>query len=1002
MITFIKKYWHLIFLGLLCLTPFLWFLGKNQGVIIDGLDTNFPLDPLVWFQRRFFIWSDVVNAGSDFSSSASGLFFHLIQVIPYLLGFSLRGVQLVSLVFWFSAIIFSSYTLARLIVPKSKLAQIVMVVIYSYNIYLFNTWENIKVANLSLVASLPLFVAILYSLTQKIIKFRSALVYICLVSVLAYGSGINPAYFATIIFTIAVTVLILAIDGIGKRDFFKILTWGVYVIGVLVLVNLFWILPLLNNLIAQSTRSLADIGLTNWLDSLSENTSLLNVIRLQGAWDWYTVNKYGVPEYLPYALNYLSRLPFIVFSFVVPFLSFASLVFMEKRKRFWYLLFGTFAVVGIFLGAGSHPPTGGLFMFFATHVPFFSFFRSPWYIFTPVLIIAYSGLVALLISKLSELLKGKYARFVLPAGVFLFLIFYFLYNYPLVTGKIFRPQRNDSFYVKFPEYVWQTKDWLAKNVKEQSRLISYPDDQLEVFTWGYRGTESIINLFSNKEVITPSFNIQSKTFAALLDQFFVHMRRQEFASAFSIMKYLGADTIFVKKDISTIFPGVSSAINQLVETTTFGKWEFMKPKNFIAEKIFLPQHLFVNLSQEQDLVYAVPVLPDESVFVNNSSDTEVAKIIKKEEIPLYLRADNILPKAAQVTDIARNERGEEFNVGNIQEYGFSLPKHGSFNIAIERSFLKANNLKVKLDSLTIAENYIKDGDSFVMVGPINISAGKHIVRVEYPLAENILVLPDLNNYAFDSGLREGELLVDAGKTLVVFNPANTPKEIAFSVKNPNPFIKYIVGFDYKYSYGSIPRIDLVQSIPTSPVKSFPMYLGSSVDWEKLNYVFEPVHAENSKLEFIIKMPANKPGDRSKAYLENLFVRRIYDNKVLIVENDSDLNPENALKAVFTKISPVKYEVEVENVSSDKGYIIAFLENYNRDWSLTAYQAKGDPKPIHFKINGYANGWYIPAENKATKFVIYYQPQKLYLISWIVSVGTFFLILILNFCKRNKS
>ncbi len=91
---------------ILSLTPLIWFLGRGD-TIINGVDTNFPLDPAIWFSRRFFVWNSVTNAGGDFSSSTAGLFFHLVQVIPYTLGLSLQQVQIISLIFWFAIINFS-------------------------------------------------------------------------------------------------------------------------------------------------------------------------------------------------------------------------------------------------------------------------------------------------------------------------------------------------------------------------------------------------------------------------------------------------------------------------------------------------------------------------------------------------------------------------------------------------------------------------------------------------------------------------------------------------------------------------------------------------------------------------------------------------------------------------------------------------------------------------------------------------------------------------------
>ena len=100
--------WHTVILVALCLVPIIWFIGRGD-VLITGLDTNFPLDPLVWFQRRFYVWNGINNAGIDFSSSVAGVFFHFVQLAPYLLGLSLKNVEIVSLVFWFSAFVSSSF-----------------------------------------------------------------------------------------------------------------------------------------------------------------------------------------------------------------------------------------------------------------------------------------------------------------------------------------------------------------------------------------------------------------------------------------------------------------------------------------------------------------------------------------------------------------------------------------------------------------------------------------------------------------------------------------------------------------------------------------------------------------------------------------------------------------------------------------------------------------------------------------------------------------------------
>ncbi len=971
-----KKYWHIAVLALFCLIPLLWFFGKDPSILINGLDTNFPLNPLIWFTRRFFVWNGMVNAGVDFSSSTSGLFFHLIQFIPFSLGFSLRFVEIFSLVFWFSAVVISSFVLAKTIIPKNKIAQIVFVTVYSFNIYLFNTWENIKVSNLALISSLPLFVSVVYLWTNKMISGKRAAIFLCIASILASGTGINPAYFAVIF-------VVLLIEAV----FLKNIKNAAIAILLLFAVNLFWIFPLSNYLISNQTKSLTDIGLTNWLYSLSENASIINIVRLQGAWDWYVVDKYGMPQYLPYALNYLYKLPFIVFSFCVPMFSFVSFVFVNTKKWFWYVFFGVLAFLGIFLGVGSHPPTGSIFIYLYNHIPFLSFFRSPWYIFTPLLTLAYAGLTALFFEQVYSQVKSGNARYFIGFSGFVFLLLYGLYNYPLITGKIFRPDR-DGFYVKFPQYVWDTKTWLSENKNLLSqRIISYPDDDLETFDWGYKGTESILGLFSDREIITPSFNIPSKAFAFLLKDFYSHIKRGEYKSAISVLNFFGADTIFYKKDSPTLSPSITGEIGNLVKTTTLGNWSFMSASEETNKKIYKADIVYNNLSYPDTSVFQAPLFSRGTAIVNGTIDTEVLKIPSSDNYLSLLKADAL--------------GGEKEEISNLQKYKFTLPKDGIFDIAIEKLYVGKNDIVAKIDFREIGRGSIGEEEAFIKIGPISLTKGAHTLEISYPEARNLLNVDDYSSYAQDSKLRKEELPSDIRKTLAAINFVNEDKIIKLPVEDFNPLLRYAIGFDYKYIYGSVPILDVIQSAPSAPVKTHPIYPGASFDWEFRYEIYKPVET-NSKLELLIRLSPNKPGDRSKTYFENMFIRRIYDNKVFVIERNRDFDKTRSEDVEFRKVSPVKYEVKIKGTGNvNEGTILVFLESYNHGWVLKSIDKKSDLKPLHFTVNGYANGWYLPSNSGNSNYVIYYQPQKLYLVGMLASVITILSIVILNLFKWRK-
>lgn len=977
MIKIIKNKWQLVFLFLISLIPVLWFLGRGD-VLITGLDTNFPLNPLLWFLRRLYVWNGVNNAGVDFSSSTAGLFFHFVQVVPFMFGLSLKYVELFSMVFWFFAIVSSSYILSRIIVPKSRLAQVVFVTIYSINTYLFNTWENIKVSNLSLVAALPLFVAIVFYWSNKKITSLKATVFLCGTSILASGAGINPAYLSVIILALITEISILIFYSKQKDEKINILKIGFLSILIIIIVNSFWILPLINLLF--NNKAIGDLGFTDWLVSLSQNTSIVNIIRLQGAWDWYALDSAGMPQYLPYTLNYLYKFPFIIFSFALPFLSFLSYVFANKSKRYWYVFLGILALLGIFFGVGAHTPTGSLYLFFSKYVPFFSFFRSPWYIFTPLLIIAYSGLTGLLYEQLLEIINHKFALILNFFGC-LFIVSYLVYNYPLIEGKIFRPDTN-GFYVKFPSYVFDAKDWLNKS-SNIGRIISYPDDQLESFEWGYKGTESILSLFSDAEVITPSFNVASKTFSALQNLFYSQIKKGQYTSAISLLNFLNADQIFYKKDVSTLSPPIGREIQAVTEARDIGEWSFLKIKGSIDPKIFITNKIYKNLSNPEDFIYLSSLFDPRTIVVNHD-DAEVAKIPYSENLPIILKADNLL--------------GQEGGTNNTQEYRVTIPKDDKFIFAIEKEYVEMQDIKIQLDSRQIDRGLISQNDSLIKVGPLRLTEGPHLLRVDFPEAFNILGISDFSSYSKDLGLRSEALPSDVKQTLVAFNSADVQKVISLPVRNFNPFVKYAISFDYKYVYGSVPIMDIVQSNSTSPIKTGPIYLGSSMDWSKDYKIFEPVGTP-SKIEILIKMPPQNPGDKSKAYLENISVKRIYDNKIFVMEVSEKDNLGTPTLS-FKKISPVKYEVDLKasgNVLN--GTIISFLDSYSPGWSLKVVgKNNNNVTPIHFSIDGYANAWYL-SNIKDSKLIIYYKPQKLFLIGVVISASMIVGILLYGLMER---
>ena len=961
------KYLSIILLVAFCLVPVIWFLGR-PGVLIDGSDTNFPLDPLIWFKRRFFVWNDVSNAGTNFSSSIAGIVFHLVQVIPFLLKFDLQAVEITSLVFWFSTIVFSSYVFAKVIFPEKILPRLIFVLFYSFNIYLFNSWENIKVANLALVAFLPLSISILISYINKRVSTGRAVVYSTVCGLLAAGSGINPAYFITIILGIFITAVVESFVNFDKRKLKIVWTGFVLVVSSMILVNSFWIFPTANHLLFSEKKitNLKDIGYTNWLDSLSENTSLVNVLRLQGAWDWYSADDSGAPLYIPYSVNYFRSLPFIVFSFLMTGAAFASLIFRKKGGERFYVIFAVMLVLGTFLGAGGHAPTGTIYRFLSTHLPFFSFFRSPWYIFTPLLTLSLAGLISMLFDLVSGKVSPRFT-YMLFAGI---LISNMLYNYPLVTGKIFRPASKDNFYIKFPGYVFDSKSWLLS--APEGRVIGYPDDEIERFDWGYNAVETVLSIFSERETLFSSLSDTEAPLALLMKQYNLGLKKREVGASYSIASKLNVRHIMDKADQSSLAPQLPDGIKAL-DSTTFGQWSFYKiPDSVYTPKIFTSAGTyFVYPFERADS--AATLIPGKDLIISpNDSVINTVENLQNAGGRVVV-ATNTQDREANDFFVSPNtfsSRAIERDLSNAV-FVFDIPADDNYKIVLENYKLfdfgitAGADLGVLLDGKEVVLKAEKTDDSYVYFAPVSLTSGRHEISV---------------------GLKHENL---AKKTTLPASDTRSKNALAvYSIDNFDPMLNYLIKLNYRHISGDYPALIVEQHTATDPVKRKTEYLPLFPETIPFGFFFDPVRTD-STAKLIIETPYLTDPLGTRIEYSDVVINKVFSNKLMLVREN---NPEvlSAPEVKFDKVSAVEYRGSV--MAGDKPHVLVFSENYSPDWEIEMTGAGGSSvptRPLHFSVNLYANGWYIAGAPKDYTFRIYYKPQRVFY-AGLAATGMFIL------------
>jgi len=1000
---YIIKFYPFFIIFTLCLTPIIWFLGRD-GMLINGVDTNFPLDPLVWFGRRFFVWNAVANGGTDFSSSTAGIFFHLIQTIPYQLGFNLQLVQILSFIFWFSLTVVSSYILARILLPNKLLIQLLFVVFYSFNIYLFNTWENVKVANLALVSAIPLSVALLILLWENKINYGKASLYSILIGIIISGGGINPAYFFSFFLILFIFLIANLFLSYGTKPFVNKLCDFLLIIIIVSLVNAFWILPT-TFFVAKSiptSESIDKIGFANWLDSLSEHTSLLNILRLQGAWDWYAFDSLtGLPLYIPYALNYLYSLPFLGFSFLIPSLVLFSFILPVKDKKYFYWVSGLLILTGVFLVVGTHPPTGSLFRWLTQHVPFFSLFRSPWYVFTPLIILAYAILICLFFSTLQERIKAfRFGRILVLTVILILIVGNLFYSYPLISGKIFRPTQTDSFYVKFPDYIFSAKDWLNKN--NQGRIIGYPDDEIEQFEWGYRGVDSILNLLVNNETIYAALNVTDSEIAGLTREFYKNIKKNQIDAASKIAAKLNIALLFNKGDQTSLAPQLPDIVKQS-EAHQFGSWFFYKfPNNNFIPKIYTATNLigYDVLYQKEQII---GTLENNEILVNQNDHI----------VDLIPNIDKLLGQAS----IGKNSQNEDFfnlvykpsklsnrllsRDPNRVEYIFYLSKESSYQPILEKYHLQdfgldpTKKIEVEVDGKKTFWEPQYLTDSYLYFYPITLKEGKH--KISFILNNNNLIggggLTNKSGF-WEEG--EGVFNLESdnnGSYLTIMNRSNQDISANFPASSFDPMAQYLIKLRYKQIYGNNGSIVVKQFNDKTPFKTQAERLPNYPEWNTFSFYYEPVKTP-SQMTVNLSSPSTEDPLGTKILYADLSMYKVFSNALLLKAGSKQASLAQP-KITFQKESPVLYEGMVENGNTP--YVLIFSENYSPNWELSILDindSKIITDSLHFSANLYANAWYIKGIPGNYKFRIYYKPQNLFLIGSVLSGATVILTLII--------
>lgn len=608
MIKFIRKYWEILIILALGLTPLLWY--KFLDSLALGHDMGFPLNPIIFFKDRLFVWTDRVGLGMDQTLGSAAVLIHGLEALIKSFGFSIFTTQKIVFVFWFVLPGLAMYYFVSSLHEKKEewFIRLSASLFYMFNHFLLQAWFMAERTKFSLVVALPLLLALIIKIIERKIPLVRGLSLVALILFFFNGGGGIPLY-GGIILTISLALVFFGVIQVkihGRKEISRLAILTLFLLTVFLLVNSFWFLPLISRTVTAYGQSLASIGgisgVIAWSSVISKSTSFLNLLRLQGIPDWYENPLH------PYSGIFLNNLMLILASFLIPIIVFSSLFIVRKVKEYrpYVLFFALLALVAAIFTAGSHPPFGGLYNALLAFVPGFAVFRTPFYKFGPALWFSYAYLFSFSLYFL--LLRFKRLRTFLWLTI---LILIPLYSFPFFTGIFFAWQKPLSTMVKFPSYVLDSYQWINKNLSYNDRILTFPSLnpfwKVDFYKWGYWSIDPLSSLLTERSIVTSGrvlSSAETKLVKSIYDSFL-----EETPTWAKATRFLGVNHFLLYNDFEADFPDFKTANPEvyrekfaslgLEKERVFGPWEIFKIENQIPPKrVFVEKNVSLILSRE--------------------------------------------------------------------------------------------------------------------------------------------------------------------------------------------------------------------------------------------------------------------------------------------------------------------------------------------------------------------------------------------------------------------
>lgn len=464
---------------------FLYFAGGDQSLYINL--------PAVWHHITNF-WDENISyvlGGENFSAHLAMplvLFFKLFSFLPIIVVEYAYFTAVIASIFLTSYYFFYTYHFKKAI--PSLLASL----LYLFNPFFFVSYPNYNI-HLSFIV-LPLLVILCHEILKN--NIHKAIILTLLISLTTPSIFTNlpavlPVFLAVLIYFFYLLLELRKSINL-KKTFYSLIIFS----AIFLLLNIWWIYPYIHafnsNKISQAVYQ--EVG------NMFRTTSLSDAFRFLGGWAFNSFNLNF--DKGRYDNLYINNFVFVLCTFAIIVLAFATSLFYKKNRRILFFLF--LALLGLTLVKGDLEPFGQLFYWAWQNIPGMIMFREPFTKFMLIYVFSLAGLLGYFIYYCFSRQSKNKLKLILYAFVLIILL---IISFPFIIGG-FVPSRyhagpTRSYLVKTPSYLKEYEKFLNKQ-KLNFRLISYPKTT-QVYLWeeGFNIDDTVLKYFAGQRSTISSF-----------------------------------------------------------------------------------------------------------------------------------------------------------------------------------------------------------------------------------------------------------------------------------------------------------------------------------------------------------------------------------------------------------------------------------------------------------------------------------------------------------------